>query len=417
VLQLGQRIIAERLLHLDGLAGLEELVDVGRHQERNDIVLPMRVRSAVIPAAGLGTRFLPASKAVPKEMFPIGHRPALQIVVDEALGAGCDHVVIVSSASKPAIERYFRRDEELIARLRDQGDDMLADQLDAVNRDWRATIVYQDRPRGLGHAVGCARDAVGDQPFAVLLPDALMGSAGVLAQMNGVCAATGGSVVAVVNVPREQVVDYGVVEPSGPQTPDGVIPIRGLVEKPSVEDGRPRRCSTTTSTAGCAPATVVELAQEYGYEGPADDRRRRARHLVQPWGQAQRPRALPRDVRPHRRRDAGPRRDRTGRLRVRPGPRRRQRRLRRGPLRSRAQHREGLTLDEVVEAVLAGFRRVGRHRPHDLRDRRRRCALRRAASRSPSWPCATATTASSASTSPAPRRATRRRGTSTPSST
>jgi UTP--glucose-1-phosphate uridylyltransferase len=236
VLQLGQRVIAERLLHLDGLAGLEELVDVGRHQERNDIVLSMRVRSAVIPAAGLGSRFLPASKAVPKEMFPIGHRPALQIVVDEALGAGCDHVVIVSSASKPAIERYFRRDEELIARLRDEGDDMLADQLDAVNRDWRATIVYQDRPRGLGHAVGCARDAVGDQPFAVLLPDALMGSAGVLAQMNGVCAATGGSVVAVVNVPREQVVDYGVIEPSGPQTPDGVIPIRGLVEKPSVED-------------------------------------------------------------------------------------------------------------------------------------------------------------------------------------
>jgi UTP--glucose-1-phosphate uridylyltransferase len=196
----------------------------------------MQVRSAVIPAAGLGTRFLPATKSVPKELFPIGDRPAIQLVIDEALGAGCDHIVVVSSRSKPAVEDYFTPNPELVATLRESGKDAAADRLEAIGRDWRVSIVYQDDPKGLGHAVGCARDAVGDEPFAVLLPDEIMSSSALLAQMNGVCAATEGSVVAVLNVPREQVSSYGVIDPSGELTADGVIPVKDLIEKPPVEE-------------------------------------------------------------------------------------------------------------------------------------------------------------------------------------
>lgn len=196
----------------------------------------MQVRSAVIPAAGLGTRFLPATKAVPKELFPIGDQPAIQTVIDEALGAGIDHIVIVSSRSKPAIESYFEPDEELLEVLAAKGKHDLADRLRAIGRDWKVTFVYQDEPKGLGHAVGCARDAVGDEPFAVMLPDELMSSSGLLAQMNGVCASTGGSVVAVTEVPPHEVSSYGVVDPDGELSPDGVLPVKDLVEKPPVDE-------------------------------------------------------------------------------------------------------------------------------------------------------------------------------------
>ena len=195
----------------------------------------MQVRSAVIPAAGLGTRFLPATKAVPKELFPIGDQPAIQIVIDEALGAGIDHIVVVSSRDKPAVESYFEPNDELIGKLEDSGKTDLAERLRSIGRDWRVTVVYQDNPRGLGHAVGCAREAVGDEPFAVMLPDEIMGSSALLAQMNGVCASTEGSVVAVVNVPREQVSSYGVIDPAGPLSADGVIPVKDLVEKPPMD--------------------------------------------------------------------------------------------------------------------------------------------------------------------------------------
>jgi len=195
----------------------------------------MQVNSAVIPAAGAGTRFLPVTKAVPKELLPIGDTPAIQLIIDEAIGAGIEHVVVVSSRSKPAIERYFERDDELIAAMRDKGKDDVAERLARIGRDWRVTITYQDNPRGLGHAVGCARAAVGDEPFAVLLPDELMGDSSLLAQMNGVCARSGGSVVGVKQVPRDEVSAYGVLDPSGPIDDDGVIPVRDLVEKPAVD--------------------------------------------------------------------------------------------------------------------------------------------------------------------------------------
>ena len=192
----------------------------------------MTVRCAVIPAAGLGTRFLPATKAVPKELLPIGDTPLLQIVIDEALGAGIDHVVVVSSHSKPGIEAYFEDRPEVIEALEKQGRHELAERIRSIGSDWRATIVYQDEPLGLGHAVGCARDAVGDQPFAVMLPDELMGDSSLLAHMNGVCVSSGGSVVALKRVPQEAVGAYGVIEPLSPVDPDGVVAIGGMVEKP-----------------------------------------------------------------------------------------------------------------------------------------------------------------------------------------
>ncbi len=196
----------------------------------------MQVRSAVIPAAGLGTRFLPATKAVPKELMPIGDTPAIQLIINEALGAGIDHIVVVSSRSKPAIEAYFEPDDALVENLRSKGKDDVADRLASIGRDWRVTIAYQDNPRGLGHAVGCAREAVGDEPFAVLLPDELMGDSSLLAQMNGVCSSTGGSVVGIKQVPMDEVSSYGVLTPSGPMDESGVIPVADLVEKPPIEE-------------------------------------------------------------------------------------------------------------------------------------------------------------------------------------
>lgn len=192
----------------------------------------MQVRTAIIPAAGLGTRFLPATKAVPKELMPIGDTPAIQIIIDEAIGAGIEHIVVVSSRAKPAIARYFEPDEGLVATLRAAGNDRVADRVESIGRDWKVTIVHQDEPLGLGHAVGCGRDAVGDEPFAVMLPDELMGDSSLLAQMNGVCVSTGGSVVGVKQVPRNQVGSYGVLDPAGPIDAAGVIPVADLVEKP-----------------------------------------------------------------------------------------------------------------------------------------------------------------------------------------
>lgn len=196
----------------------------------------MQVRSAVIPAAGMGTRFLPATKAVPKELMPIGDTPAIQVIIDEAVGAGIEHIVVVSSRNKPAIEQYFAPDDRLVEAIKAKGNDQLAERLAGIGRDWKVSIVYQDNPRGLGHAVGCARQAVGAEPFAVLLPDELMGDSSLLTQMNEVCVSTGGSVVGVKQVPREQVSSYGVLAPSGPIDEHGVIPVADLVEKPPVDE-------------------------------------------------------------------------------------------------------------------------------------------------------------------------------------
>lgn len=184
----------------------------------------------------MGTRFLPATKAVPKELLPIIDTPALQLIIDECAGAGIDHVVVVTSHAKPAIEAYFAEAPEVVARLRDTGRGEMADRLERIGRDVRISFAYQDVAMGLGHAVGCARAAVGDEPFAVLLPDEIMGDSSLLSQMADLSAATGGSVVGLKQVPRDEVHRYGVIDPAGPLGNDGVIPIRNMVEKPKNAD-------------------------------------------------------------------------------------------------------------------------------------------------------------------------------------
>lgn len=196
----------------------------------------MEVRTAVIPAAGRGTRFLPLTQAIPKELLPVGDIPALHVVIDEAIGAGVDHLVLVVSDDKDALRRYLRPDADTIERVAASGRTALAQRLASFGTDVRVSFVVQDRPLGLGHAVGCARDAVGDQPFAVLLPDELMGSSSLLSAMARTAGATGGSVVALRRVPHHEVSAYGVVAPLGDVGDDGVVAIGDVVEKPPVEE-------------------------------------------------------------------------------------------------------------------------------------------------------------------------------------
>lgn len=184
----------------------------------------------------MGTRFLPATKAVPKELLPIIDTPALQLIIDECVGAGIDHIVVVTSHAKPAIEAYFAEAPEVVAKLRSTGRDHVADHLEAIGRDVKISFAYQDVAMGLGHAVWCARDAVGDQPFAVLLPDEIMGDSSLLAQMCDLCESTGGSVVGLKEVPHEEVSAYGVIQPVGELDAQGVIGISNMVEKPALAD-------------------------------------------------------------------------------------------------------------------------------------------------------------------------------------
>ena len=196
----------------------------------------MRARTAVIPAAGMGTRFLPATKAVPKELLPIIDTPALQLIIDEAVGAGFDHIVVVTSHAKPAIEAYFQPAPEVMVKLRSSGRGALADRLQRTADSARISFAYQDDPLGLGHAVGCAREAVRDEPFAVLLPDEIMGDSSLLSQMADVAAASGGSAVGLKRVAPNEVSAYGVVETIGDVDSHGVVRVRSMVEKPSMAE-------------------------------------------------------------------------------------------------------------------------------------------------------------------------------------
>ncbi|MEU0074419.1 UTP--glucose-1-phosphate uridylyltransferase GalU [Streptomyces sp. NPDC006332] len=194
------------------------------------------VRKAVIPAAGLGTRFLPATKATPKEMLPVVDKPAIQYVVEEAAAAGLDDVLMVTGRHKRAIEDHFDQAFELEQALAAKGD---AVRLDAVRDPARLADIHhirQGEPLGLGHAVLCARRHVGDRPFAVLLGDDLIDPREtLLSRMLDVRDQYAGSVVALMKVPREQIHLYGcaAVEPTGE---DDVVRVTGLVEKPSPRD-------------------------------------------------------------------------------------------------------------------------------------------------------------------------------------
>jgi UTP--glucose-1-phosphate uridylyltransferase len=189
------------------------------------------VRKAVFPIAGLGTRLLPATKAMPKEMLTIVDRPLIQYAVDEAREAGIEQMIFVTGRGKSSLVDYFDISFELETTMRAAGKSL--DPLeDSRTRFGEIVTVRQQEPLGLGHAVWCARDIVGDEPFAVLLPDELMlGTPNCLAQLVAAYEKVGGNVVAALEVPAEETHKYGVVDPG--ETDGRLTEIRGLVEKPA----------------------------------------------------------------------------------------------------------------------------------------------------------------------------------------
>ncbi len=194
-----------------------------------------KIRKAVLPVAGLGTRVLPATKSIPKEMLPVFDRPAIQYVVDEALEAGIEHIVFVTGRNKAAIEDYFDSAYELEATLEAKGKTTILQEVAATRPiAGSMSFVRQQAPLGLGHAIWCARDIIGSEPFAILLPDVLIkGQPGCLAQMVEVHKKTGGNVIAVDPVPKSEVDKYGVIDPV--ERDGNMIRMQGMVEKPPVE--------------------------------------------------------------------------------------------------------------------------------------------------------------------------------------
>jgi UTP--glucose-1-phosphate uridylyltransferase len=188
----------------------------------------------VFPVAGLGTRFLPATKAIPKEMLPIVDRPLIQYAVDEAREAGIEQMIFVTGRGKSAIEDHFDIAFELEKTMAERGKDLSVlgpTRLGPGN----CAYVRQQEPLGLGHAIWCARDIIGDEPFAIFLPDELMhGSPGCMAQMVAAYEEVGGNLISVLEVPREEVSSYGVIAP-GAAVSDTLTEVTGLVEKPAVE--------------------------------------------------------------------------------------------------------------------------------------------------------------------------------------
>jgi UTP--glucose-1-phosphate uridylyltransferase len=197
--------------------------------------MPRSVRKAVIPAAGLGTRFLPATKAVPKEMLPLVDKPAIQYVIEEAVSVGITDILIVTGRGKRDIEDHFDRSVELEELLRQNGKQDELNAMRAIAGLAQIHFVRQGQPLGLGHAVGMARNHVGDEPFAVLLPDDLCHpAAGILAGMLVAHENTGSSVLCLKQVDRREISMYGCVsaQPAG----DSLVEVHDLVEKPTPED-------------------------------------------------------------------------------------------------------------------------------------------------------------------------------------
>jgi UTP--glucose-1-phosphate uridylyltransferase len=198
--------------------------------------LSKRVRTAVFPVAGLGTRFLPATKAMPKEMLTVVDRPLIQYAVDEAREAGIEHFVFITGRNKGVIEDHFDKQYELEQTLEARGKSAALAELQAeLPQAGQTSFTRQQEPLGLGHAVWCARELVGNQPFALLLPDMLFkGKPGVLKQMMEAYEETGGNVIAVEEVPMDQVSSYGVVARG--KGPDEGFAITAMVEKPKKKD-------------------------------------------------------------------------------------------------------------------------------------------------------------------------------------
>jgi len=191
------------------------------------------IRKAVFPVAGRGTRFLPATKAIPKEMLPVIDRPLIQYAVDEAREAGIEQMIFVTARGKTALIDHFDVATDLAAAL--EGKDWALDILKSTRLDpGNLVAVRQQEPLGLGHAIWCARALVGDEPFAVFLPDELMiGAPGCMKQMVDAYNNVGGNMISVLEVPRDEVSSYGVIAPG---VQDGALTeVKGLVEKPPVD--------------------------------------------------------------------------------------------------------------------------------------------------------------------------------------
>jgi UTP--glucose-1-phosphate uridylyltransferase len=198
---------------------------------------PQRVRKAVLPAAGLGTRFLPATKAQPKEMLPVVDKPLIQYVVEECIASGIDNIIIVTGRGKNAIEDHFDSSPELESFLESKGKPDLAQMVHDIGNMVHFSYTRQKEPLGLGHAVLVAKELVGNEPFAVLLGDVIIpGPRPATRQLIEVYEATGKGAIAVEEVPREKTGQYGIVdvEPgSGTGPGNRTLQIRDLVEKPS----------------------------------------------------------------------------------------------------------------------------------------------------------------------------------------
>ena len=218
-----------------------------------------KVRTAVFPVAGLGTRFLPATKSVPKEMLPLIDKPLIQYGIDEARAAGITDFVFVTAKGKSALEDYFDSASELERTLERSGkSDLLAALETSTMPSGAIAYVRQQEALGLGHAVWCARRLVGDEPFAVILPDDIIaGEKPCLAQMvEAYAQAGGGSMVATVDVPREQTASYGVLDVE--EERGRLVKARGMVEKP-----RPEAAPSTLAVIGryiLSPAVMQALA-------------------------------------------------------------------------------------------------------------------------------------------------------------
>ncbi len=193
--------------------------------------IPVKVKKAVFPVAGLGTRFLPATKVLPKEMLILGNKPLIQHAYEEARAAGIEEFIFVSSRDKFLIESHFRPHQRLHQTLTARNKTAeLASLRDSTADEGKLSVVYQEQPLGLGHAVWCAREIVGNEPFAVILPDDVVIGSPCLAQMMEAYEEVGGNLVAVENVPRAETSKYGVLDIA---FDDGrLISVKGLVEKP-----------------------------------------------------------------------------------------------------------------------------------------------------------------------------------------
>ena len=231
------------------------------------------VRKAVLPVAGMATRFLPASKAVPKVMLPVVDKPLIQYAVEEARAAGIEEIIFVTGRGEAVIRDHFDRDEELDAHLAARNDDTaLALAASAVLAPGTAKFTCQERPLGLGHAVLCARHLVGDEPFAVLLPDELLvADPPCLAELVEVHRRTGGSVVALAEVPQAETCRYGIVEVTAEE--GRTVTLSGMVEKP---DPDPRAVAARAHRPLCTATGRLHAACRAGAgrrRGDSADRR------------------------------------------------------------------------------------------------------------------------------------------------